>query len=321
MNQALNRLLQENKTAFYVFDIGEAQSPHRPLAGGTAAGGGAVLCGEGQHLHHQGAHRHHPTALKFALPARRRSAARWGVPSENMGHLRRVQDAGGHGGYGADLDFSPIYTVESLEQYELFRRLAKQYGRTLPLLLRLTNGSQFGINKGDIEAIVARRGETPEVDILGIQFFSGTQKTSLKKLKREVGKLDDLLTLLEEKYGFVARELEYGPGLPGELLPVGRAGRGGTAVRLLGTAARHDPPPQDYLGAGPQHRRFLRHLLHPHCGLEADQGAELRPGGRWDAPPGVLRPAHGHEAAFFTCAARKNCRPPISGTSAGRCAA
>ena len=114
----------------------------------------------------------------------------------------------------ADLDFSPIYTVESLEQYELFRRLAKQYGRTLPLLLRLTNGSQFGINKGDIEAIVAQREETPEVDLLGIQFFSGTQKTSLKKLKREVGKLDDLLTLLEEKYGFVAQELEYGPGFP-----------------------------------------------------------------------------------------------------------
>ena len=101
-----------------------------------------------------------------------------------------------------------------MEQYELFRRLAQQYDRTLPLLLRLTNGSQFGINKGDIEAIVAQREETPEVDLLGIQFFSGTQKTSLKKLKREVGKLDDLLTLLEEKYGFVAQELEYGPGFP-----------------------------------------------------------------------------------------------------------
>lgn len=137
-----------------------------------------------------------------------------GVPSENMVISGVYKTPEVMEAMVADLDFSPIYTVESLEQYELFRRLAKQYGRTLPLLLRLTNGSQFGINKGDIEAIVARRGETPEVDILGIQFFSGTQKTSLKKLKREVGKLDDLLTLLEEKYGFVARELEYGPGFP-----------------------------------------------------------------------------------------------------------
>ena len=29
-----------------------------------------------------------------------------------------------------------------------------------------------------------------------------------------MGKLDDLLTLLEEKYGFAAQELEYGPGFP-----------------------------------------------------------------------------------------------------------
>lgn len=52
------------------------------------------------------------------------------------------------------------------------------------------------------------------LDILGIQFFSGTQKTSLKKLKREIDKLDNLLILLKEKYDYTAEELEYGTGFP-----------------------------------------------------------------------------------------------------------
>ena len=107
-----------------------------------------------------------------------------------------------------------IYTVESLTQFSLLRRLSEQYGKTLPVLLRLTNDSQFGINEEDILEIVKHRAEYPGLDILGIQYFSGTQKTSLKKLKREIDRLDNLLGKLREGFGFEARELEYGPGFP-----------------------------------------------------------------------------------------------------------
>ena len=213
MNQALNRLLQENKTAFYVFDIEKLKARIAHLQ--AALPPEVVLCyavKANTFITKELIDTIH--RFEVCSPGEAEICRAVGVPSENMVISGVYKTPEVMEAMVADLDFSPIYTVESLEQYELFRRLAKQYGRTLPLLLRLTNGSQFGINKGDIEAIVARRGATPEVDILGIQFFSGTQKTSLKKLKREVGKLDDLLTLLEEKYGFVARELEYGPGFP-----------------------------------------------------------------------------------------------------------
>lgn len=213
MNQALNRLLQENKTAFYVFDIEKLKARIAHLQ--AALPPEVVLCyavKANTFITKELIDTIH--RFEVCSPGEAEICRAVGVPSENMVISGVYKTPEVMEAMVADLDFSPIYTVESLEQYELFRRLAKQYGRTLPLLLRLTNGSQFGINKGDIEAIVARRGETPEVDILGIQFFSGTQKTSLKKLKREVGKLDDLLTLLEEKYGFIARELEYGPGFP-----------------------------------------------------------------------------------------------------------
>ena len=213
MNQALERLLQENKTAFYVFDIGKLKARIAHLQ--AALPPEVVLCyavKANTFITKELIDTIH--RFEVCSPGEAEICRAVGVPSENMVISGVYKTPEVMEAMVADLDFSPIYTVESLEQYELFRRLAQQCDRTLPLLLRLTNGSQFGINKGDIEAIVAQREETPEVDLLGIQFFSGTQKTSLKKLKREVGKLDDLLTLLEEKYGFVAQELEYGPGFP-----------------------------------------------------------------------------------------------------------
>ena len=94
------------------------------------------------------------------------------------------------------------------------RELSERYGKRLPVLLRLTNDSQFGINEEDIRRIVENRGDYPLLELRGVQFFSGTQKTSLKKLARELRSLDDLLQSLQEDYGYRARELEYGPGFP-----------------------------------------------------------------------------------------------------------
>lgn len=107
-----------------------------------------------------------------------------------------------------------VYTVESMTQFRLLRTLSEKYAKQLPVLLRLTNDSQFGINELEIREIVARRQDYPHLDLLGIQFFSGTQKTSLKKLARELRTLDALLESLRTDYGYEARELEYGPGFP-----------------------------------------------------------------------------------------------------------
>ena len=107
-----------------------------------------------------------------------------------------------------------IYTVESITQFHLLKDLAEKYGKTLSILLRLTNDSQFGINEGEILEIIRDRGEYPYLNIRGIQFFSGTQKTSIKKLAREIRMLDGLLETLATDYGYQAEELEYGSGFP-----------------------------------------------------------------------------------------------------------
>lgn len=135
-----------------------------------------------------------------------------GVPEEKMviSGVYKPRDyvdalVGGHPRIGA-------YTVESLEQYALLKEASARYRRPLELLLRLTSGNQFGINPADMEEILAD--EHPYLHIRGIQFFSGTQKTSLKKLRRELTHLDELLTRLKDSRGFCAEELELGPGFP-----------------------------------------------------------------------------------------------------------
>lgn len=110
--------------------------------------------------------------------------------------------------------FSGIYTVESKTQYHMFCNLSKKYNREISVLLRLTNDSQFGINKSDIEDIIRSADRNEKVRCIGIQYFSGTQKTSLKRIKRELDCLDGFLTHLKDDLGFCAKHFEYGPGFP-----------------------------------------------------------------------------------------------------------
>lgn len=114
----------------------------------------------------------------------------------------------------SDASFSGIFTAESVSQFELHCSLSKKYGRKLRVLLRLTNDSQFGMNAEDIEAIIKDRGDQPGISLIGVQYFSGTQKTSIKKYRRELEMLDGFLKKLKEKYSYEAEELEYGTGFP-----------------------------------------------------------------------------------------------------------
>ena len=107
-----------------------------------------------------------------------------------------------------------VFTAESPEQFRLLCEAAQASGHTVRVLLRLTSGNQFGMDEEEVRRIVRDRASWPGIDLLGIQYFSGTQKSSLKKLKRELTYLDGLLAALRADYGFDARELEYGPGFP-----------------------------------------------------------------------------------------------------------
>ena len=52
------------------------------------------------------------------------------------------------------------------------------------------------------------------MEIKGIQYFSGTQKVSLKNIRRELEYIDEFIEKLKNEYGYIAEELEFGGGFP-----------------------------------------------------------------------------------------------------------
>jgi diaminopimelate decarboxylase len=105
------------------------------------------------------------------------------------------------------------YTAESLSQWNMLCECAGNRNLSLRVLLRLTSGNQFGLEREEIVRIVGGE-RSGSAKIIGIQFFSGTQKKSLAKIRRELELLGGLLDELRASFGFVPERLEYGPGFP-----------------------------------------------------------------------------------------------------------
>ena len=106
------------------------------------------------------------------------------------------------------------YTVESRLQFDMLLACARRHGARIPILLRLTSANQFGLDADELVDIVAGHADDPHLDIWGIQYFSGTQKTSTKRLARELRQVSKMMARLEQECGFTCRELEFGPGFP-----------------------------------------------------------------------------------------------------------
>ena len=80
------------------------------------------------------------------------------------------------------------------------------------VILRLTSGNQFGMSLEDIEYIISHPDEFKGITVIGIHYYSGTQK-SLRKINKDLEKIKSALTMLKDKYSFEPQLVEYGPGL------------------------------------------------------------------------------------------------------------
>ena len=105
------------------------------------------------------------------------------------------------------------YTIESLDQYQSFADWCGRKEKPVPVYLRLTSGNQFGMDEETIYNIIKIRDMCPYLNILGIHYFSSTQKKHAGKIKEELDYLDQFLRKMEERTGFQLEQLEYGPGL------------------------------------------------------------------------------------------------------------
>lgn len=105
-----------------------------------------------------------------------------------------------------------IYTIESITHFNILKECAKKYNRKINVLIRLTSGNQFGVSEDDFKYIIENNIDL--INIKGIEYFSGTQKHSLKRINREIDYLLEFAKSIENDYDIKLEEIEYGPGLP-----------------------------------------------------------------------------------------------------------
>ena len=116
-----------------------------------------------------------------------------------------------------------ILTCESIRHAKLISEVMLEYmsegaqeaefaETKAQVILRLTSGNQFGMSLEDIEYIISHPDEFKGITVMGIHYYSGTQK-SLRKINKDLEKIKSALTMLKDKYGFEPQFVEYGPGL------------------------------------------------------------------------------------------------------------
>ena len=129
------------------------------------------------------------------------------IPGERIiysGVVKNEEDIHDAVSYGVD-----IITCESLRHAALIQ----QENVKIKALLRLTSGNQFGMSIDDIDYIISNRDEYfSNLEIIGLHYYSGTQK-NLKKILKDFEKLEKALNHLKTKCSYTPSLIEYGPGL------------------------------------------------------------------------------------------------------------
>lgn len=105
-----------------------------------------------------------------------------------------------------------IFTIESISQFHLLETKAKDENIKIKALIRLTSNNQFGVSEEDLFQIILNNQKNNLLQIIGIQYYSSTQKKSIKRVENELTYLKQIIISLKEKYQFIVEELEYGPG-------------------------------------------------------------------------------------------------------------
>ena len=131
--------------------------------------------------------------------------------------INRILELGGAEG---------LFTIESPEHFEILEECYKGYieliekfdsldevPRKMGCYIRLTSGNQFGVDKATLEDICDKVINSKYLKLVGIHYFSGTQK-SMKKIEKELTMLAEYGPELAKKLGVSeGLSLEYGPGI------------------------------------------------------------------------------------------------------------
>ena len=115
--------------------------------------------------------------------------------------------------------FSGIVTAESKLHLDHIKAYCQEKKAVLPadfkvpVILRLSDESQFGIDPAELMEIISKAEDYPGVKIIGLHYFTGTGKKKSKQIEKELNRLSSLVETLRKDYSFTVEFIEYGPGL------------------------------------------------------------------------------------------------------------
>lgn len=160
--------------------------------------------------------------LEICSPGEERICERADVPPEKMvlsGVNKEEEDFLRIMKYCSSRGGGAVYTAESTVQAEMLNRAwgclreSEGKGQRIKVLLRLTSGNQFGMDEDTIARLIRDREKYANLDICGLQLYSGTQKSRPRFFEEEIAAVDAFISRLQEEFSFITREFEYGPGL------------------------------------------------------------------------------------------------------------
>ena len=105
------------------------------------------------------------------------------------------------------------FTAESYLHAELINNSALKREITVPVLVRVTGGSQFGMDEKDVIDLINRREEYKGIEFVGLHYFTGTQKRKPSVIEKELDYISDFADRLKKETGFEVSRIEYGTGL------------------------------------------------------------------------------------------------------------
>lgn len=99
--------------------------------------------------------------------------------------------------------------LDSAEQVQQLQDAAKE---PVKVLLRLSSGNQFGMNLEEIVQIAENRSRYSRLDILGIHYYAGTQRSCVRQVKEDMKILIRALEYMQSREIRIA-EVQLGGGL------------------------------------------------------------------------------------------------------------
>ncbi len=102
--------------------------------------------------------------------------------------------------------------IDSVMQLDLLLELPQELAKP-EVLLRISSGNQFGMDRQDVEYCVQRCQDRKDISLIGIQYYPGSQRRRVWQLKKDAEKLEEWLAYFENEHSFEIQVVEFGLGI------------------------------------------------------------------------------------------------------------